>query len=168
MCSPKLIHRLNLMLMFFGLFWVTLLCCVFRDPAYQIFIQLQSSRREGRSILGQVDHSLSSTLSGLVSVSSRLVSSNSLFQPTPLRTGHFPCFQVRFIIAPGQSGADQPIENLREQLLLQVGVLLDGYMVVRDVEMLTLLFFPGARWCVGTGRFEMEVGRCLCGLGGEK
>lgn len=28
--------------------------------------------------------------------------------------------QVRFIIAPGQTGADQPIENLREQLLLQV------------------------------------------------
>ncbi|CAB1108211.1 unnamed protein product [Ectocarpus sp. CCAP 1310/34] len=27
--------------------------------------------------------------------------------------------EVRFIIAPGQTGADQPIENLREQLLLQ-------------------------------------------------
>lgn len=41
-----------------------------------------------------------------------LVAARNIFQPT--------VHQVRFIIAPGQSGADQPIENLREQLLLQV------------------------------------------------
>lgn len=43
----------------------------------------------------------------------------SVFRPV-LRTCVCAFRQVRFIIAPGKSGSDQTIENLREQLLLQV------------------------------------------------